>query len=164
MIPEELLKAVEQEGLSVVERGAGHFQIRGGVLLVNYYPGSKKRSAYIEGMVKAHHYVTPKQAVQLALNPRGIPTKQKRRKTYVNIKMRLYRETDVCYRCGKPIIVFEDATLEHKVPLSQGGLDNINNMALAHEKCNWLHGNRMPEKKQYSIYEDQWDHPLDKEQ
>lgn len=147
MVPEDLLKAAEKEGLSVVERGAGHFQIRDGVLLVNYYPFSRRRSAYIEGMVKAHHYVTPEQAVQLALSPRGIPIKQKRRKTYVNIKMRLYRDSDVCYRCGKPIIVFGDATLEHKVPLSQGGLDNINNMALSHEQCNKNAGNNMPDKR-----------------
>lgn len=129
----------------VVERGAGHFQILGGILLVNYYPNGRKRSAYIEGMVKAHHHVTPEQAVTLALKPKAIPTKQERRRTYIKIKRWLYRLSDECYRCKEPIRVFEDATLEHKVPLSQGGLDNTNNMALSHERCNKDAGNKMPE-------------------
>jgi len=145
VVPKDLARAADREGLVVEARGSGHFQILGGILLVNYYPFSRRRAAYIEGMVKAHHYVTPEQAVQLALKPKGIPTQQERRRTYLKIKRRLYRISDECYRCHRPILVFADATLEHKVPLSQGGLDNENNMALSHERCNKDAGNRMPE-------------------
>jgi 5-methylcytosine-specific restriction endonuclease McrA len=145
MVPKDLLQAADREGLVVEERDFGHFQIKGGILLVNYYPYSRRRSAYIEGMVKAHHHVTPEEAVRMALRPKPIPTQQERRRTYIKIKSKLYRISDQCYQCKQPILVFKDATLEHKVPLSQGGLDNENNMALSHEKCNKDAGNKMPE-------------------
>ena len=141
---ETLRKVADAAGLLVEDRGLGHFQILGGVLKVNYYPESRRQSAYIQGMAQAHHHVTPQQAVAMALRPKGIPMQQGRRKSYVKIKKRLYRKSDLCYRCKRPILVFTDATLEHIVPLSQGGLDNQNNMALSHERCNKEAGNNMP--------------------
>ena len=142
---QELVRAADKHGLVVQERAAGHFQILGGVVLVNYYPESRRRSAYIAGMQAAHHYVTPAQAVALAMQPVGIPMKTERRKSYAKIKRRLYRKSDQCFRCKRPILEFAQATLEHIIPLSQGGLDNANNMALSHERCNHAHGNKMPE-------------------
>ena len=144
---DRLLRIADKAGLIVKERGPGHFQILGGVLKVNYYPESKRRSAYIEGMVAAHHHVTPEQAVAMAFKPKALPARDERKKTYVQIKKKLYRKNDACYRCGRPLLVFSHATLEHIVPLSQGGLDNQNNMALAHKKCNQDAGNQMPKAK-----------------
>lgn len=65
-----LKKIAAKRGLRVEERGAGHFQIIGGSCLVNYYPNSKRRSAYIAGTTgKARHGVTPQQAVEMAFEP-----------------------------------------------------------------------------------------------
>jgi len=142
---ESVLKRIaEKRGLTVVHRGNGHFQIIGGALLVNYYPESNKRAAYIQGMACAHYRVSPEQAVEMAVTPQGLPIKTKRRGKYHNRKMLMYRKSNVCYRCQQPILTADDATIDHRVPLSQGGLDHHNNMVLAHTKCNHEAGNKMP--------------------
>jgi 5-methylcytosine-specific restriction endonuclease McrA len=143
-IPKDLARAADRFGLVVEERGKGHFQILGGVLKVNYYPESRRRSAYIEGMTAAHHHVTPEQAVSMAFTPKPLPRRDERQKSYRKIKRKLYRRSDLCYCCKRPILVFADATLEHIIPLSKGGLDNENNMALSHERCNRERADRMP--------------------
>ena len=43
--------------------------------------------------------------------------------------------TLTCYLCLKPILLNED-TLEHKVPLTRGGNNEKNNLAIAHHRCN----------------------------
>lgn len=43
-----------------------------------------------------------------------------------------------CYWCAKPFDSLEDATLEHVVPLADGGLHELGNCALACEECNLL--------------------------
>lgn len=143
-IPKELAREADRHGLVVQECGAGHFQILGGKLIVNYYPESRRKSAYIQGMKAAHHHVDVKRAVALALEPQGIPTKTERRGKYRKIKLRLFRKSPICYRCKRVILRPEDATVEHIVPLSQGGLDHHNNMAISHERCNHAAGNEMP--------------------
>lgn len=143
-----LRKAAAVHGLQVVEKGIGHFQIVGGVLLVNYYPESRQRTAYIQGMAASHKHVTPEAAVLLSVQPNGLPGRGTRRRRggakYRKKREKLYLTIKNCYRCGLPMLTFADTSLEHKVPLSQGGLDNINNMTLSHPKCNHEAGNKMP--------------------
>ena len=65
-----------KRGLRVEERGPGHFQILGGNCLVNYYPNSKKRSAYIAGAEsRARRGVTPQEAIEMAFEPDPRPKK-----------------------------------------------------------------------------------------
>lgn len=40
-----------------------------------------------------------------------------------------------CYLCDKPIVFGRD-TIEHKIPLVRGGLNIIENLAVAHRSCN----------------------------
>jgi len=62
-----LEKLAVQRNLTIRECGNGHVQILGGTCLVNYYPDSKRRSAYIAGATgRARHGVTPGQAVEMA--------------------------------------------------------------------------------------------------
>jgi hypothetical protein len=59
-----------KRGLRVEDRGSGHLQIVGGSCLVNYYPESKRGSAYISGATgKARSNVTPGQAIEMAFEP-----------------------------------------------------------------------------------------------
>ena len=46
-----------------------------------------------------------------------------------------------CYVCGKPITKEGYSTLEHILPASKGGTDDMGNLALSHEKCNQFRGN-----------------------
>ena len=43
--------------------------------------------------------------------------------------------TLTCYLCLKPIKFRQDC-LEHKIPLSRGGTNLYENLAIAHQKCN----------------------------
>lgn len=38
----------------------------------------------------------------------------------------------------------KEATIDHIIPLSKGGRDEINNMQLAHDDCNQLKADSMP--------------------
>jgi 5-methylcytosine-specific restriction endonuclease McrA len=54
---------------------------------------------------------------------------------------KLYRrDKGVCYLCEKPVRR-EEASKDHVVPKSKGGLNTKNNLALTHNYCNWRKGN-----------------------
>lgn len=58
------------------------------------------------------------------------------------IKNAVAQKSDVCIYCGKPI-EDEDFTLEHLVPLSRGGTNDISNLYPAHKRCNKMKGNML---------------------
>lgn len=62
-----LQQLAKEKGLRLVEPSPGHIQITGGTCVVNYYPTSKRRSAYISGQEgKGRRYVTPQEAIEMA--------------------------------------------------------------------------------------------------
>ena len=155
----KLAHLAAERGLKVIWRDNGHVQLTGGPLLINYYPDSKRRSAYVAGTTRARHYVTAEQAVAMAFEAPGIVAKAQRNarnhQRRREIKQRLRkRDGDLCHWCHETMI-FErggegemSATIEHVIPLARGGLDNFNNMALSHKKCNHERGHEMPELSQ----------------
>ncbi len=155
-----LLKAATDRGLKVKTLGPfnNHIQITGGPLLVNYYPDAKKRSAYVAGTTQRKNNVTPEEAVEMALKPPVLRPNQRKDSRWLsgktNAKRRIAsslrdRYGDNCHWCKEPMVFSGDgplrATIEHVIPLDRGGLDNENNMRLAHKKCNNQRGNNMPE-------------------
>lgn len=65
----------------------------------------------------------------------GAPISTGRLQTYVKEKRQLLeRDGNLCFYCWKPL--GEDITLEHLIPLTSGGQNNLYNMVLAHDKCN----------------------------
>ena len=40
-----------------------------------------------------------------------------------------------CWLCGEPVLPAE-ATLEHILPLSEGGSSHVDNLAISHGRCN----------------------------
>jgi hypothetical protein len=159
----EVVRAAQERGLGVVDCGNGHLQIVGGPLLVSYYPESKRKTAYVAGTTGSKIMVTPKQAVNMALKApelgpgdrkdtrKASGTTRGRR----NIVSRLRaRDGDGCVWCGGEMLFYRDgpsrATIEHVIPLGRGGLDNMNNMRLAHRKCNNERGSDMPELEENS--------------
>lgn len=146
----ELNKLAAQRGLTVLDRGYGHYQLSGGPLLVNYYPESKNKSAYVAGTVKAKKHVSVEQAIDMCFEqPKNLGKKDKRRRDYKKIKARLYKKNPACLWCPVPLFL-NRASLEHIIPLDKGGLDNINNMGLAHIDCNNDRGSKMPELKAFN--------------
>jgi hypothetical protein len=147
-IIKKLRKACDERGAKLIERDNGHFQIQG-ALLVNYYPLSKKRSAYVAGTKCKRVDVDHKDAVDMAFRPpkaNGLKD-ARNRKGYFKIKQKLLAKNSTCHWC-KCRLTKETATLEHIIPLARGGLDNPNNMTLACEPCNKGRGSDMPELMQ----------------
>lgn len=140
-----LKQMAKSKGVEYIEKPNGHIQLKG-PLLVNYYPDSKSKSAYVAGTKQAAKHVSPEDALGmcfeapklLALNPekRSKNSRDKRRKMLKKIKF--------CHWCREPITL-DTSTIEHIVPLAKGGLDNANNRTLACEKCNQARGCDMPE-------------------
>ena len=49
----------------------------------------------------------------------------------------LYYSTDKCYYCGKEVKPFTvDKQIEHKIPISKGGTNNIKNLVISCKACN----------------------------
>ena len=127
-----------------------------GALLVNYYPRGKKRTAYIAGTTCGLHQATPKQAVAMAFARPPVVDKKDRADRgnagrYSRWKKRMWKDgVHTCYWCHEPMT--RDGaqpdlqmSVDHKIPLARGGLDNPNNWVAAHVKCNHTRGHDMPE-------------------
>ncbi len=124
----------------------GHFYI-GGKLLVNYWPESKNRTAYIAGTKYGFYNMSLEMAVNLSLKEpyiQRLKVKRKKQGFYYYIKKELFKKIKNCKWCNTPLTM-EMATLEHVIPLKRGGLDNKNNMTLACWSCNKKRGCNMPE-------------------
>ena len=50
-----------------------------------------------------------------------------------------------CIYCGAPLNPFRDLNIDHRIPLSCGGADSLDNMVPACQSCNLSKGNRLPE-------------------
>lgn len=57
----------------------------------------------------------------------------------------------VCFYDGLPFESMKDITFDHYIPVSKGGLDEIENYRLAHYRCNMLKGSMTP--KEFTIFQ-----------
>lgn len=69
-----------------------------------------------------------------AILPSGMTKSEKRRTRLID------RDGSDCWFCGLPM--GDDITIEHLVSRSKGGVDHLDNYALAHQKCNADAGDR----------------------
>lgn len=44
----------------------------------------------------------------------------------------------ICYICGEPFKSKKDITIDHYLPISRGGFDELENYRLAHLECNQM--------------------------
>jgi hypothetical protein len=56
-------------------------------------------------------------------------------------KMKLWEHSQTCFVCAQKIDDFRLATLEHIIPLSKGGTNKKDNLALSHFECNQIKAN-----------------------
>lgn len=155
-----LSRAAGQAGLQAVDRGKGHWQVHGGTFLVNFYPfGSRGPTLYVAGSasgkrLKGSSEKMIEAVVQAASRPpRREKTEHSKRKNWNakerrREKRRLFFRDRRCYWCRCLLVLKREdedeerrfATIEHKVPLGAGGLENPNNRVLACEECNSSRG------------------------
>lgn len=132
---EKFLEKCKAKGLQAFDFGNGHWQIRGGAQLVNWYPTSKKRSIYIDKTSGRISFSgTEALAIEAAIGNLG-KEKTKRTQAKKKIKARLLRKDPRCFKC-KRNLTFEIATLDHIIPLAKGGTNKESNFQLACEPCN----------------------------
>ena len=148
----KLVSAAQGRGLTIKDCGNGHIQIIGGPLLVNYYPTSKRRSAYIEGTTRRYEFVTPERAVEICFEPPEIRREHvsQRRGKYRPLRKKMIAKDPHCYWCRCELSL-NTSTADHVIPLHRGGLDNENNIVLACEPCNTKRGHSMPELAEAEI-------------
>ncbi|OJT01205.1 HNH endonuclease [Marinobacter nauticus] len=141
-------KLSEAVGLDLVliNEQSGHYQLKGGPMLVNWYPFSANRTAYVKSTKKGVKQATPEQVVKMAFSAPEVQAEKVTRNSgkAKRAKARLLKKCPFCHWCNCPLTA-ETATLEHIIPLKRGGLDHHNNMTLACEKCNHGRGHDMPE-------------------
>lgn len=142
-----LAEFAREANVTVSQPALGHFQLRG-KLLVNYWPDSKKKRAHVDGTVSSKTNVTPREAVIMTFTkPERVRKGEKkdfRDDNYVSDRKNLLQKSNKCHWCGQ-ILIFRTSTLDHRVPLNRGGLDNACNFVLACMDCNALRGDDMPE-------------------
>lgn len=133
----------------IVDCGNGHIQIVG-PLLINYYPESRKKTAYVDGTKMGREHVSPEQALSMAFRAPPISEVRDKRTQQTRAKRRLIKKAiirDGRYKCMwcPGWFTRRELTVEHIVPLARGGLDNDNNKGLACAPCNQARGHDMPE-------------------
>lgn len=153
-IETELRDAAAARGATVNARINGHFQIKG-TLLVNYYPFAKTRTAYIAATTRGIRDATIEQAVAMAFEAPPLAHGSKKDERghvgrYKRWKRRMWKAGfRDCHWCHVAMNHVPDhpqqMTVDHKIPLARGGLDNPNNWVPACLKCNNDRGHAMPE-------------------
>jgi len=150
-------KIAKPLGVSVLIKNSatGHIQLVG-AWVVNYYPCSKNKTAYIKGTVKGYAGVSELSAVKMATKqPPVAPDSHKTERStsgkYGRYKRwRVSGKRNKCRWCSE-ILTYETATLEHVVPLNRGGLDCESNWDIACLACNTGRGDGMPELNKIKV-------------
>lgn len=88
----ELKSIAKSRGIELTVRPNGHIQIHG-KLLVNYYPLSKTRTAYIAGTTGGVKNTTPKEAIRMSQKPPKCTDKPAKRKKTKSIKQKLFAKS-----------------------------------------------------------------------
>ena len=137
----EFAKEIEEAGLKINMCSPNHWQITGGKFLVNYYPFSKRgKIIYIQSTTKGIPVETTKDVIKFANSiPENLPKLDRKCNYTSNLKW-LIRKSNLCDICLKPVTK-QEASLDHVIPLSKGGLNNRNNYRLTHKSCNQKKGN-----------------------
>lgn len=51
-------------------------------------------------------------------------------------EMQIKMKVAYCFLCGKPIYKVKEYNIEHAMPTSRGGRNDVSNWRIAHKKCN----------------------------
>ena len=91
--------------------------------------------------VKATHEKRCKGYHPMNLNP-----KKDRRKYSADVRRMVYlRNNGRCAICGKRVDL-NKCNLDHRIPISKGGIDAVENLDCVHVKCNYIKADLMPDE------------------
>lgn len=157
MTYEKFSQQVVAIGLTPRDCGEGHWQIRGGKYLVNFYP--QKPSFFVCGMNSGCHCRIVQRALRKAIIATQLPPSYMKRSTrwgtsrsgkrkQKSLKHILFKRDPKCYWCTK-LLTLPEATLDHMIPLSRGGSNSPDNQVLACYSCNQTRGNNLPKRTKW---------------
>lgn len=120
-----------------------HFHLKGDFLL-NVYPSTK--TVYLQGSNGKMKYKSLEQLIELAFGQGRVEGVEKGKRFCLKKKRNAMWKSGLysrCFICEKPFESYEETTIEHKVPLSQGGSNRRDNLALSHGDCNRRRGHNL---------------------
>lgn len=88
---------------------------------------------------KYHRYARKPVSIPEANNQECLPN-IKRIQFSPSIRHAVFEKSKVCAICGKPIDEL-DFTIDHRIPLSRGGTNDLSNLQPTHESCNHMKHN-----------------------
>lgn len=135
-------------GADARDCGAGHWQIYGRVR-VNYYAWSRRRTAFVNGTTRGVHYLTAKQAIELAMRPEALRLDRTPRAKSQNLRrarLVLLTRDPRCHYC-RTALTEETSTIDHRIPLARGGSNLPDNLVLACVPCNRDKADAMPKER-----------------
>lgn len=136
-----------ENGLVARKVNHSHWQIIGGLRLVNVYPLTKRGTTYyVQGMSRGLKGTT-KQAVEAAKKPPRQEKRHSRNSWKKNKKVRdilWHKQEGLCKWC-RHYVLQREATLDHIVSLSHGGGNGLDNLCMACGHCNAKRGNKCTE-------------------
>jgi len=160
----EFESRVQKAGLSTKRCSEEHWQILGGLRIVNFYPYTSGGSKiYIQGTAGGYKGDIA-QAITAATGNQSFNLTNKRhdrndRDTNRNQRLQLLRSDPHCKWCGKRLYL-STSTLDHVVALSNGGSNGMDNTVLACAECN---SKRRNGTKIKDLQKQKLSHPKDEE-
>jgi hypothetical protein len=106
---------------------------------VNVFPTTGR--VYLKGGIRSGKAQSVEEVLEIAQGEISVkvPGLASRRKL-TNQKEFLWRNSHICGICRAPIYSFDEATVDHVVPLARGGSNRFDNLQLAHDRCNSIRG------------------------
>lgn len=116
------------------------------------FKGKEVGVIYKTGKTSGRYTDNAIRCMRRVLTWKGAPDTTKRLGSYAKHKKALLsRDGGFCFYCGQPL--GGDISLEHLIPLTQGGLNILSNMVLCHEQENKQMGAKgIKEKVAFAIF------------
>lgn len=111
-----------------------------------------------ENVDKAKRFATRADAIELAWKCSNkckgfqpVDLKPKRKRYATDVRRIIYlRNGGRCAICGKRLDL-DNCNLDHRIPLSKGGRDNVENLDCVHIQCNYIKANLLPDELENEI-------------
>jgi 5-methylcytosine-specific restriction endonuclease McrA len=135
---EEFEARAKLEGLTAIRFSDYHWQLKGCIRPVNYYPAYG--TIYVNGQKQASQWGPPEEAIMVALEgPKA--AKGAYRRGLTRAKRALWKaQKGLCNWC-KQKVKEKEATIDHLVPRSRGGSNKRENLVMSCIDCNSKRGN-----------------------